>query len=178
MTVRVLPDFPEDPGFDPRSHDLATPGEWGTLLDYLHHYRLSLVVKCAGLTPEQLATRAVPPSSMSLLGMVRHMARVEHFWFRRVMGRAEVERIYPDDAGFGGVLPTRDCLDDGWAAWQREVAFAEAYLAGQPSLDSLGSAFGREIPLREVLVHLIEEYARHCGHADLLREVIDGRTGD
>ncbi len=139
-------------------------------------------MKCDGLTPEQLATRSVPPSTLSLLGLVRHLAAVEQSWFRRVMGRdLALPRLYNEledrDADFNGVEPTQECVDEAFAALRREVAYAEEYVAGQVDLAVLGDVDGDDIELRDVIVHMIEEYARHCGHADLLRECIDGRTG-
>ena len=181
MSEQTQPDMWVDPGDDPRSQGF-THGERETLLDYLGNYRATLVMKCEGLSPEQLATASVPPSNLTLLGLVRHMAAVEQSWFRRVMGRdLALPRLYGKledrDADFTGIEPTRECADEAFAALAREVAHAEAYVAAQPDLGVTGTHDDGEIELREVLVHMIEEYARHCGHADLLRERIDGRTG-
>ncbi|MGZ5404483.1 MAG: DinB family protein [Nocardioides sp.] len=166
---------------DPRD-TAPTRGERDTLLGYLDHYRKTLVMKCEGLTPEQLATRSVPPSTLSLLGLVRHMAAVEQSWFRRVMGHDQaLPRLYDKaedhDADFDGAEPTQACVDEAFAALRREVAYAEEYVAGQEDLAVLGEVHGTDVELRDVIVHMVEEYARHCGHADLLRECIDGRTG-
>ena len=166
---------------DPRS-SAPTRGERDTLLGYLDHYRTTLVMKCEGLTPEQLATRSVPPSTLSLLGLVRHIAAVEQSWFRRVMGHdLALPRLYDKlqdrDADFDGAEPTQECVDEAFAALRREVAYAEEYVAGQDDLAVLGEVHGTDVELRDVIVHMVEEYARHCGHADLLRECIDGRTG-
>lgn len=158
-------------------------GELANYRDYLDQYRATLERKCAGLTPEQLATRSVPPSAVSLLGMVRHLARVEHFWFQRALVEVEGERIYDDgDAGFAQVEPTDAAVAEAWAAWREQVALADAWL------DRLtDDGLGREVTfrkgtetasVRDILVHMIEEYARHCGHADLLRECLDGATGE
>ncbi|MBM9460668.1 DinB family protein [Nocardioides sp. zg-536] len=151
--------------------------------DYLDQYRQTLVRKCEGLTPAQLATRSVPPSSMSLLGMVRHLARVEHFWFCRALSSSDGPRIYDDgDAGFADVVATDEAVAEAFAEWRAQVALGDALL------DTLvGTDLGREVTfrrgtetatVRDILVHLIEEYARHCGHADLLRECLDGVTGE
>ena len=110
------------------------------------------------------------------------MAAVEQSWFRRVMGRdLALPRLYDKltdpDADFTRVEPTQACVDEAFASLRREIAYAEEYVAGQPDLGVLGEHGDDDIELREVLVHMVEEYARHCGHADLLREVIDGRTG-
>ena len=160
-------------------------GERETLLAYLRHYRTTFEQKCAGLDDEQLARRSVPPSTLSLLGLVRHLAKVEHHWFRRVMERQpDLPRPFwseeNHDLDFDGAVADPAVVAEAWAAWRREVAHAEAFVDGAESLDVEGARlrFDGPIPLREVLVHLVEEYARHCGHADLLRECIDGRTGD
>ena len=170
---------PED---DPRSGRPNPVGERATLLEYLRHYRLTLELKCADLDAEQLARRSVPPSTLSLLGLVRHMAKVEHSWFRRVMGRQlDLPRLYwaadDVDRDFDGAVPDEAVVADAWDAWRREVAHAEAFVDAAPDLDVTGFHSDGEVALREVLVHMIEEYARHAGHADLLRECIDGRTG-
>ena len=94
-------------------------GERATLIDYLRVYRLTLELKCDGLTPEQLATRSVPPSTMSLLGLVRHLAAVEQSWFRRVMDRdLELPRLYGKlehrDADFDGAVGTQECVDEAF----------------------------------------------------------------
>ena len=175
------------PDRDPRESDY-TRGERATLVEYLRAYRLTLELKCQDLTPEQLAQRSVPPSSLSLLGLVRHMADVEFNWFRRVMGRRpELPRMWGKserrDGDFDGAVGTQECVDEAFMLWRAQIAYAESVVEDAESLDVTGlhgtgsDALGGEIELREVLVHMIEEYARHCGHADLLRERIDGRTG-
>jgi uncharacterized damage-inducible protein DinB len=175
--------LPEDQ--DPRTYG-NPQGEKATYVEYLANYRLTLRMKCDGLSPEQLATRSVPPSTMSLLGLVRHMARVENNWFQRVALANGQDRIYwsaeDGDLDFNGAQPTQECVDDAFASWQREIGAAEEWFAGVDEAD-----LGREVPIpghpedvvsiRDLVVHMIEEYARHCGHADLLRETIDGRTG-
>jgi hypothetical protein len=167
---------------DPRMTGQQPVGERETLLDYLRHYRLTLELKCQDLDAEQMARRSVPPSTMSLLGLVRHMARVENSWFVRVMQhQLELERLYwsPEDPDldFNGAIADQAVVDDAWVSWRREVEQADAYLASVESLDVEGTHRDGPAVLREVIVHMIEEYARHCGHADLLRECIDGRTG-
>ncbi|QBR93700.1 DinB family protein [Nocardioides euryhalodurans] len=177
---RKEPDMWVDPEDDPRSQEV-TRGERDTVLGYLDAYRKTLVMKCEGLTPEQLATASVPPSNLTLLGLVRHMAAVEQSWFRRVMDRhLELPRLYGKaqdrDADFTQVEPTQECVDEAFASLAREVSYAEDWVAAH-DLDDLGEHPDGEIELRDVLVHMVEEYARHCGHADLLRECLDGRTG-
>lgn len=171
-----------DDGVDPRDSRGPNRGERATLLDYLRVYRLTLELKCQGLTPEQLATRSVPPSSMSLLGLVRHLAAVEQSWFRRVMDRRlDLPRLYGKlehpDADFDGAVGTQECVDEAFASWRAEMAYAQAWVERAESLDVLGENPDGDLELRDVLVHLIEECARHCGHADLLRECVDGRVG-
>lgn len=180
----VYPDMWVDPDDDPRESEVAAAGERSTLADYLRRYRLTLAMKCADLDAEQLACRSVPPSDLSLLGLVRHLAEVERYWFRVVLAGEDVRRLFRTeadrDAAFNGALPDPAVVDEAWAAWQAEVTFAEQFVAEAPHLEitgRAGPARDQEVSLRDVLVHMIEEYARHCGHADFLRERIDGRVG-
>jgi uncharacterized damage-inducible protein DinB len=157
-------------------------GERATLLEYLNHYRHALERKCEDLDAAQLATRSVAPSSLSLLGLVRHLAKVEHSWFRRVMEhQLDLPQLYRTeedrDLDFNGAVGDPAVVADAWESWRREVAHAEQVVNAAESLDVEGAHDDGPIALREVLVHMIEEYARHLGHADLLRECIDGRTG-
>ena len=181
MAGKKYPDMWVDPEDDPRNQEAVLGDERATLLDYLRSYRLTLEMKCSGLSAEQLAMRSVPPSTLSLLGLVRHMAAVERNWFRRVMAGEDVPRLYrqPDDrdADFNGAVGDDAVVQEAWQRWREEVANAEAFVAQADSLDLVSLDPGNRINLREVLVHMIEEYARHCGHADLLRECIDGATG-
>lgn len=166
---------PED---DPREVGDAPVGERATLVRYLRDRRLTLEMKCRGLTPEQLATCSVPPSDMSLLGIVRHLAEVEQYWFRVVMAGEHPERHYRGSAAvaFHDAVGDDAHVEDAWQRWRGEVEHAERLVEQTPDLGTRGR--GPEQPeLREVLVHMIEEYARHLGHADLLRERIDGRVG-
>jgi uncharacterized damage-inducible protein DinB len=172
-----------DTALDPRFTGWVKPeDERATLLAFLHRYRLVIEMKCADLDADQLASRSVPPSTMSLLGLIRHMADVERYWFRRVMAQSDVPPLYwlddvPDNDWLGAVADPA-LVDDAWRAWRGEVAFAEKFVADSPDLGVMGfHQDGSSTSLRSVLVHMIEEYARHCGHADLLRERIDGRVG-
>ncbi len=147
---------------------------------WLEYHRATLLTKCAGLPPEQLAERSCPPSSMSLLGLVRHMADVERNWFRRVLGREDAPYLFygddPDDDGaFDRVDPAR--ADDDLRVYEAEVAAARQ-VAQRHDLDDTGLRRGEDVPLRWIYLHMIEEYARHNGHADLLRERVDGVTGE
>ena len=159
-------------------------GEKATYREYLGNYRLTIAMKCEGLEASQLARRSVPPSTLSLLGLARHLAQVENHWFQRVLqGRAGGPRPYEreDEADwdFRGAVADPGVVQDAFATWKTEIARADAWL------DALAEdSLRREVPhgdgtvaTRDVLVHVIEEYARHAGHADLLRECIDGRTG-
>lgn len=168
------------PENDPRS-DGGFVGELDTLVGYLRDQRLTLEMKCAGLDAEAMADRSVPPSNLSLLGLVRHMAGVEHHWFRQVMGGQDAPRPYDTDedtdADFNGAVPDPAVVAEAWETWRSQVAFAERFVAEAPGLDVTGGDGEEPVALREVLVHMIEEYARHNGHADFLRERIDGRIG-
>jgi hypothetical protein len=172
----VYADMWLDPDEDPRNSAGVSPdGELPTLRDYLHSYRLTLLMKCEGLTPEQLARRSVPPSTMSLLGLIRHLAKAERDW-RGWMVSDPPPRLYgARGADFDGAVAEAAVVDSAYADLAREQAATDAVLAEHPDL---GERMGKDgIAVREILVHRIEEYARHCGHADLLRECVDGRVG-
>jgi uncharacterized protein DUF664 len=175
------------PDDDPREEGEDLPGERATLVRYLRDQRLTLEMKCSGLDAAAMACRSVEPSNLSLLGLVRHLAGVEQYWFRQVMAGQEAPRLYrPDtdpDGDFDGAVPDPVVVAEAWETWRAEVAFAERFVAEAPDLDITGDYdYGEpyepgSVSLREVLVHMIEEYARHNGHADFLRERIDGRVG-
>ena len=126
-----------------------------------------------------MACRSVPPSNLSLLGLVRHLAETERSWFRRTMAGQDSPRLYrtPERpiADFDDAVPDPAVVARAWAAWRAEIAFAEDFVARAPNLSITGDHGEGPITLREVMVHMIEEYARHNGHADFLRERIDGR---
>jgi uncharacterized protein DUF664 len=171
------------PDQDPREITEQPRGERAVVEGYLRHYRQTFELKLAGLDAEQLALRSVPPSSMSLLGLLRHLAGVEQSWNRRALqGQHDIPRLEaahrPDDRDwdFNGAVGTDECVEQAWAAWREEVGDAEAWLA-KDDFDRVVQVRGDEVEVRDIAVHLVEEYARHCGHADLLRECIDGRTG-
>jgi hypothetical protein len=163
------------PDDDPRA-DSGFTGERATLAGFLRDQRLTLEVKCAGLGADAMARRSVPPSTLSLLGLVRHMAEVERTWFRRRLAGQDAPKLYGGvrDADFDGAVPDPEVVAAAWASWRDEVAFAERFMEQAPDLELTGTD---GTVLRTVLVHMIEEYARHNGHADLLRERIDGRVG-
>ncbi len=148
---------------------------------WLDFQRGTLAMKCEGLTPEQLATRSVPPSTLSLLGLVRHMAEVERHWFQRCLAGADRPPLYctsaEPDLDFDGAQPAN--APESLAAWESECVASRMNVNAVRSLDALARQTwrGNEISLRWILVHMIEEYARHNGHADLLRQSIDGAVG-
>ncbi|GGP97744.1 MULTISPECIES: DinB family protein [unclassified Streptomyces] len=173
----VHPDMWTDPDDDPRNNEGPGPdGELPTLKDVLRDYRLTLLMKCEGLTPEQLARRSVPPSTMSLLGLVRHLAEDERDWRSWITDGEPLPKLYGRrDADFDDAVGEQAMVDAAYADLKREQEATDAVLDAHPDL---GERLGREnVAVRELLVHRIEEYARHCGHADLLRECVDGRVG-
>lgn len=162
-------------------------GELANYRDYLGEYRAALGRKCDDLSPAELARRSVPPSTLSLLGLLRHMARVEHFWFQMVLQGRPGPRLHHDDgdAGFAGITEaaaTQRDVDAALVAWREQIALADEWLESQSDDDMATEVTFRDgtetASARDILVHMVEEYARHCGHADLLRECIDGRTGE
>jgi hypothetical protein len=156
------------------------------LENWLEFHRWTLEWKCDGLSPERLVERSCPPSSLSLLGLVRHMAEVERSWFRRILADEDVTGIYYTQADVdAGREPPFDDADPAnaatdFATWHGEIEQARRNCATVGSLDSVGKRQrdGEDVTLRWILVHMIEEYARHNGHADLIRERIDGAVGD
>ena len=153
--------------------------ERAMLVSWLVYHRDTLRMKCEGLTDAQLRTRSVPPSSLSLLGLVRHCADVERGWWRRVIEQDEVAGLFYDDAHPDGEFDLVEDADvaEAFTAWEAECAHGDEVLATK-GLDDTGVRRGEDVSLRWVLVHLVEEYARHNGHADLLRECLDGATGE
>jgi Protein of unknown function (DUF664) len=173
---------------DPRENGPTLGDERTTLVEALRRQRLTLELKCSGLDAEAMARRSVEPSTMSLLGLVRHLAEVERGTFRELMAGQDVPRLFCSDTDrdgdFDGAVPDPHVVAEAWDAWRAELDFATQFVADAPSLDITGDdplnqhgSGGGPISLREALVGLIEEYARHMGHADLLRERIDGRIG-
>jgi hypothetical protein len=152
------------------------------LRDWLDYHRATLAVKCDGCTDAQLRIRSVEPSSMSLLGLVRHMGEVERSWFRRVMaGEDAPPRTYDDDNVDGDFDDVDDAdVADDFAFWRSECEKARTIERSFANLDDCGhhKRSDQDVSLRWVMVHMIEEYARHNGHADLIRERIDGVTGE
>jgi len=153
------------------------------LVAWLDYHRATLAMKCDGLDDGQLRQRPVPPSSLSLLGLIRHMAEVERGWFRRTLAGQDAPPLYYSRDDPDGDFDNVDQADVGeaFATWRAECEAARALVAAADSLEVTGSRLGdprERFSLRWILVHMIEEYARHNGHADLLRERIDGTVGD
>jgi uncharacterized damage-inducible protein DinB len=157
-----------------------TADERGTLAGWLDFYRTTLAMKCAGLTETQLRTASVPPSPLTLLGLVQHMAEVERNWFRRVLTGEHAPPIHDPAADPDGRDDGFELTDNSFATaernWNREMDRARANCTDR-KLDETSPFAGGEVTLRWIYSHLISEYARHCGHADLIRERIDGTTG-
>ena len=166
-----------------RNEPALIAGERESLEEWLDYHRATLLTKCAGLTAEQLKQRAVPPSNLSLLGLIRHMTEVERWWFRIHAANRDMPFIYSTDDDPDADFDDIEAADAAanLAAFQREVQDARAAVRGRP-LDEVVPSHGdhpeRVRDIRWIYQHMIEEYARHNGHADLIRERIDGVTGD
>src|SRR5437879_5773026 len=168
---------------DPRENGPRLGDERTTLVEALRCVRLTLEMKCSGLDAEAMARRSVEPSTMSLLGLVRHLAEVERATFRGMMSGQDVPRLFCSDADpdgdFDGAVPDPQVVAEAWEAWRAEVDFAERFVAEAPSLDITGAdplnqhgSGGGRMSLREVLIGMIEEYARHMDHVELFVERI------
>jgi uncharacterized damage-inducible protein DinB len=158
----------------------ATGGEREALRAFLDYHRATLEMKCDGLGDEELRRHSMPPSTLSLLGLVRHMAEVERAWFRRVIDGEDVPLVWSDEGDYQVAYDARTATRaEAFAAWRREVAHARRIEAAAESLDVTGysTSWDEEVSLRTVMLHMIHEYARHNGHADLLREGVDGTVG-
>lgn len=166
---------------DTRTGGPMLGGERELLDAWLDEYRLATLLKIDGLTGEQLVERTCAPSNLSLLGVVRHLTEVEMYWLREVLLGEDVENLYssrdaPEADLTGG---TAQSAADDVEAYRREIERTAASAAGWTDLDCpvRGTRHGQQLNLRWILTHLIEEYARHLGHMDLLRERLDGATG-
>lgn len=150
-------------------------------MGFVRWQRETLAAKCADLTPEQLASRSVEPSTISLLGLVRHMARVERGWWRQCVDGEDIPTLYRGPGNIDGewddAVGTQECVDDAFATWRAECARADEIAAGRALDDTFDDGGAWTWSIRALLLHMIEEYARHLGHADLLRERIDGGLG-
>ncbi|MGR8007957.1 DinB family protein [Streptomyces hypolithicus] len=148
--------------------------------DTLDFHRATLAMKCEGLSDEDLRRQSMPPSTLSLLGLVRHMAEVERAWFRRVINGEDVPLVWSAVGDFQAAYDARTATRaEAFGTWHTEVEQARRIEGEAPSLDVTGrvAKTGEDVSLRLVMVHLIHEYARHNGHADFLREGIDGAVG-
>jgi uncharacterized damage-inducible protein DinB len=156
-------------------------GEREMLTSWLDWHRATLAHKCAGLTDAQLRELSNPPSQLSLLGLVRHMAEVERAWFRRVLAGEDVPLVYSAVGDFQEAYAAADAdVAEAFDNWRTECELSRKITAEAASLELAGynKKWQRSVSLRWILVHMIEEYARHNGHADMLRERIDGVTGE
>ncbi|VXB49126.1 DinB family protein [Nocardioides sp. AX2bis] len=166
---------------DDRPRIPRVAGEREALAAYLEHFRATVEMKCRGVTAEQARSRPVPPSTLSLHGLVRHLADVERWWFQQNFERRDVPSLFfsddhpdldfdpPADADFAADLE----------AWRADCAVSREIVAAHDLDDTARPLdWHEEIDLRWLVLRIITEYARHCGHADLVREGIDGRVGE
>lgn len=147
---------------------------------FLDYHRSTLAMKCEGLTDEELRRQPMPPSTLSLLGLVRHMAEVERAWFRRVFEDNDAPMVWSDKVDFQAAYDaSASTRDEAFAAWEAEVENSRRIEREAESLELAGyqPRWGEAVSLRMVVVHVLMEYGRHNGHADFLREGIDGTVG-
>ncbi|MFD9790153.1 DinB family protein [Streptomyces sp. NPDC059070] len=167
----------------PERQEPALDADEATMLSgWLEYHRETLAAKCSGLTDEQLRTASVPPSTLCLMGLMRHMSEVEQHWFANVFGgNSDGPYYFTDEDPDGDFHPGPEATQaEALATWRGEVANSRAHAAGH-GLDEMSkgtSRNGSHFSLRWIYTHMIEEYARHNGHADLLRQAVDGSTGD
>jgi hypothetical protein len=172
-----------EPWVPPPTDDVAAADERATLMTFLDYQRAILARKAEGLTDEQSRRTACPPSDLTILGLIRHMADVDKGWSQRAVLGAKVEPIYygrahPDGDKDGDFHPPPDAtLEEALTTYWDVIAESNRVFAAA-SLDDIEASSRAQYSVRWILVHLVEEYARHCGHADLLRQAIDGATGD
>ena len=174
-----MTEFPPDPE---RADPPYIAGERDMLDAWLDFHRATLLRKCAGLSGADLARRSAEPSTLTLLGLVRHMSEVERSWFRRVLAGEDAPPLYYSDADPDGDFDRVEAADSeaDLARWRSEVEACREVARRHGDLDAIAvtKRRGEDVSLRWIYVHMIEEYARHNGHADLLRERIDGTTGE
>ncbi|PWS46855.1 Mini-circle protein [Streptomyces sp. FT05W] len=165
---------------DPRTGPPTSGGERETLRAFLDYHRATLAMKCEGLDDEQLRERSMPPSTLSLLGLVRHMAEVERAWFRRVFEDHDAPMVWSDRIDFQAAYDaSASTRAEAFGAWEAEVERSRRIERQADSLELTGlqPRWGQEVSLRMVMVHVLLEYGRHNGHADFLREGVDGTVG-
>ena len=154
--------------------------ERATMLAFLDYHRQTFAWKCEGLDAVEMARRSAPPSALSLLGILRHLADVERSWFDRVIGRERAQYYYTDadpDRDFDGAIADPIVVAEAYTNWEQAIGDSREVAATAQLDDWFDSPHGR-MTVRWLYAHLLEEYARHNGHADLLREAIDGATGE
>jgi hypothetical protein len=163
--------------------EVAVADEQTTLLAFLHHQRMFLARKAEGLTDEQARQATCPPSDLTILGLIRHAAEVERGWAQRSLAGTDIEPIYAgtahpegDEDGDFHPPPEATLADALETFWAEAAAADHVYRAA--ALDEVERSNRAFYSVRWILIHLIEEYARHCGHADLIRQAIDGQTGE
>ncbi|KRD19929.1 MULTISPECIES: DinB family protein [unclassified Streptomyces] len=164
--------------------DRTGPPSFGTERDmlraFLDYHRATLAMKCEGLTDEELRQQSMPPSTLSLLGLVRHMAEVERAWFRRVFEDNDAPMVWSDKIDFQAAYDaSASTREEAFGAWQAEVENSRRVERAAESLDQAGyqPRWEEDVSLRMVMVHVLLEYGRHNGHADFLREGVDGTVG-
>lgn len=168
------------PGGDTRPEIPRLADERATLTSYLDWHRATFELKCLGIADRQLSEKAVPPSSMSLHGLLRHLSGVERWWFGLQFAQQELPMLYYTDEDPDQDFETLDGdIDQAFAIWHAECDRSRQIVAAAGSLDDTGRSKrdGSEFSLRWLMLRMIAEYARHNGHADLLRERIDGSIG-
>jgi len=163
---------------DDRVGPSAIGDERQVLREFLDYQRATLAMKCQDLSDDELRRTAGPTSSLSLLGLVRHMAEVEAWWFRTNLTGVPAHGFYALDGDEDFDDLDTVPAEEVFARFRSECELADAAAADLPLETTFRTRRGRELDLRWVYLHMIEEYARHNGHADLLRERIDGVTGD
>jgi hypothetical protein len=162
---------------DDRSEPPADADERTVLTGWLEFHRATLARKCAGLSDEQLRCRPIPPSTLSVIGLVRHLTEIERLYIRHGFAGEPISALqYVTDEEPDGDFDVLDDVPGSLAAWREHVEAARAHVAAAPDLDARGARSPET--LRWVLAKVAQEYARHNGHADLLRQVLDGATGE
>ncbi|MGW2961355.1 DinB family protein [Streptomyces sp. NPDC001220] len=165
---------------DKRTGPPAFGSERDMLRAFLDYHRATLAMKCEGLTDEELRRQSMPPSTLSLLGLVRHLAEVERAWFRRVFEDHDAPMVWSDEIDFQAAYDASGSTrDEAFTAWEAEVETSRRIEREAGSLDQAGyqPRWEEEVSLRMVMTHVLLEYGRHNGHADFLREGIDGSVG-
>ncbi|CAM5640614.1 DinB family protein [Streptomyces atroolivaceus] len=165
---------------DDRTGPPVFGSERDMLRAFLDYHRATLALKCEGLTDEELRRQSMPPSTLSLLGLVRHMAEVERAWFRRAFEDNDAPMVWSDRVDFQAAYDaSASTRAEAFAAWEAEVENSRRIERKAESLDQAGyqPRWGEEVSLRMVMMHVLLEYGRHNGHADFLREGVDGTVG-